>query len=91
MVFDREDAPDFRVVLDGDREYGWRGHEAGLLRPAAAATFFARLMCEADPAAGPTLAPLVPRARKGEASPTPAAAGQELLSGGRPPHPSGLL
>ncbi len=68
MVFDREEAPDHQVVFDGGRECGWRGHEAGLLRPAAAATLFAWMMAEADAAhgAGPAVV-RVPRARAGEA------------------------
>ncbi|WP_322752153.1 hypothetical protein [Frankia sp. Cas3] len=68
MVFDREEAPDHQVLFDGGRECGWRGHEAGLLRPAAAATLFAWLMAEADAArgAGPAVV-RVPRARAGEA------------------------
>ncbi len=66
MVFDREENPDHQVVFDGAREYGWRGHEAGLLRPAAVARLFAHLLAEADAAteidAGMVL---VPRARAG--------------------------
>ncbi len=73
MVFDHGEAPDHQVVFDGGQECGWRGHEAGLLRPAAAATFFARLMREADPATDLGSALLVPRARVGEPIPMQAA------------------
>ncbi len=73
MVFDREEVPDHQVVFDGGLECGWRGHEAGLLRPAVAAKLFARLMVEADPATDPAAALLVPRARVGEVLPMQAA------------------
>ncbi|MDT3443723.1 hypothetical protein [Pseudofrankia sp. BMG5.37] len=43
------EAPDHLVVFDGARERGWRGHEAGLLRPGAAAEIFAALLADAEP------------------------------------------
>ncbi|WP_239405547.1 hypothetical protein [Frankia sp. Cj3] len=71
LFFEHEDVPDHQVVFDGGRERGWRGHEAGLLRPGEAAKLFARLMAEADAAAGVNAGvglavARLPRARVGE-------------------------
>jgi len=40
LVFPDEAPPDDELVLDGSREWGWRSHEAGLLRAAEAAPLF---------------------------------------------------
>jgi hypothetical protein len=53
LVFSAEAEADHEAVLDGAREWGWQGHEAGLLHPAAAAEMFDELM-----AALPPLSPL---------------------------------
>ncbi|EYT93861.1 hypothetical protein ThrDRAFT_00613 [Frankia casuarinae] len=44
LAFPRGTEPDQELVIDGARVWGWCGHEAGLLRPAAAAPLFDRLM-----------------------------------------------
>ncbi|OHV43106.1 hypothetical protein BBK14_10775 [Parafrankia soli] len=54
FVADGEDGaaePDAEIVLDGARSRGWRGHEAGLLRTAEAASLFENMLLVAGLAA----------------------------------------
>jgi hypothetical protein len=48
LVFPDGGEPDRQVILDGAREWGWRSHEAGLLRAASAAVLFTRLLAVAE-------------------------------------------
>jgi hypothetical protein len=48
LVFDDEPGPDRLATYDGRRHHGWRGHEAGLLRPDAAARLFDHLLARLD-------------------------------------------
>jgi hypothetical protein len=52
IVFPDGGEPDREVTLDGAREWGWRSHEAGLLRTATAAVLFTRLLAVAEGSAG---------------------------------------
>lgn len=52
LAFPGDAGPDREVILDGSDAWGWRGHEAGLLRPDTAARLFDHLLATlADPTA----------------------------------------
>jgi hypothetical protein len=44
LAFPGDDGPDQQIIVDGAKAWGWSRHEAGLLRPAAAADLFDRLL-----------------------------------------------
>ena len=44
LIFAEPDHPDERRVFDGRERLGWRGHDAGLLRPESAVAILLRLL-----------------------------------------------
>ena len=52
LVFAEPDHPDERRVFDGRARLGWRGHDAGLLRPESAVAILLRLLARDGETAG---------------------------------------
>jgi hypothetical protein len=67
-------APDRGATYDGHRRHGWRGHEAGLLRPDAAARIFESLLADVVPAPAPAAASASASAQDSASAAAPAEA-----------------